>query len=55
MIVPPTSESAEIAAWVIIVPIVIGVLVINVIVIAFYFVSPALSLFSIYEIYFVIS
>ena len=40
MIAPPSSEDNEIAAWIIIIPIVVGVLVIIAIVVALYFVSP---------------
>ena len=42
--IPPPSKDAEIAAWVIIVPIVIGVLVIIIIVVCLYNVSPPLTL-----------
>ena len=42
--IPPPNKDAEIAAWVIIVPIVIGVLVIIFIVVHLYYVSPPLTL-----------
>lgn len=43
-IAPPSSQDDEIPAWVIIVPIVIGVLIIIIIVVALYFVSLAITL-----------
>ena len=52
-VIPPSSKDDEIAAWVIIVPIVIGVLVIIFIVVCLYFVSPPLTFafLCIYNIY----
>lgn len=53
VITPTSTEEDSIAAWVIIVPIVIGVLIIIAIVVALYFVSLLLNLlFSMTHVFF---